>query len=1327
MAPDHQFSATLDVLQAHFTKDALSSTELKPDEQPGRSEHPAVTTAQHKHDFPRPVPAEVHAGTENPPQMQQPPVAASGLRMNTVMPETMISPGFRLSEFFLRPYRANLEQSSAVSAATGHHPPALGSATQQPLEHQLHPGNHNQEPGMRTYMPIQPAPPTTSVSTLQQRGNSIAPSPAPPVPYDRAGYSLDLDAQIQPDSESSFHFRSKRALENDVAQSRPIKVLKQNRHVGHNDGTVQNGQSYPTIDPELFTGNASGIAYNQSIPIAASSFLADTQNLPQDDSDQDSRSEDEEEEEEEEEEDQFQAASDALLERQVEMQDELGIEDPMKGIRAGQRRPKNYFDRDERPRRGRKKERAPRVKGAKRGPRKAAEPTGDVKMRLNWATEAFMSGRLDDAIDHVSDAIRINAETYRAWTLFASILKEKGEHWMSLQARVYSNHLQPRDVEGWMQTAELAVSLSEDYPEESAKYLEQASFCFSRALRTEIENRPARHGRAVIAAGRGYTKSAAKDYLYLLERDPIDIFALRGLTEMNVLLASTGKREHAQRIPTAIDWYSRAIDTFRTNGMDARYPFEWQDIDNFVGLLAYSERYRDALFELKSLARWLLGRSEETYWDGWQDDDREWDVDDKRRQGLEEFQQDNYPIESYGVGLPLELRTKLAIYRIKLEDLNEAMVHIDMLDPKEEDGEQVLSEQPHLLAELAMALHESGQHAMALRFFEYLLPKPEVLDASALVAAGRCYLDNGDKRQAEECFTAAIDAEEPGDEACIEARYELAKMYEEAREAKEAYILVNEAIKMQNARDEAQARGVEEDDEEDEGDEENVPPVPIGIDADDPTATKAQRAARPRKPKKAKEPKPPKPPRVLKPKPARAYKPRAEKARRRPRLFARSEEVKAEDERRTRALNEAWQTVHNSRAEGATTEGDGPSYSFMWAARELVDDFRSCKNFYSWDKYLSHLGLDQNREIAIAAGRSRSENLIQMKERLSHDLNPNTAIEARQLGERSAISYRGVPFSEWLDLFLEYALGLAQRGNFKDAYKVCESARDAEVFGKKKDDMFIIHVAWAACALRGRDEETCVATARFIMRECQFDTDGFRMYAALSRLCPSPASWYASGPVQKYMLRQIKLMDRALCKNDNDEKDSGEDEDAPHTGGRAIKQYPSEELDFTLLMLYGHILFVSNSFIYALNYFLRALSLDPNSMLANLSVGHCYLHYAFKRQSENRQYHLIQAFVFLHKYYEGQIASSDATVRQEAHYNMARSYHAIGVYHLATEYYQRALRERPGDESGHGTSGSDSTENEDLSREAAYNLLQICWAAGDTKAARSLAERYLML
>ncbi|KAI2470582.1 TPR-like protein [Annulohypoxylon bovei var. microspora] len=988
-------------------------------------------------------------------------------------------------------------------------------------------------------------------------------------------------------------------------------------------------------------------------------------------------------------------ATDALLERQNELNSENPLPKLPPPVRGFAKKILNLEGKSQRPRSNRQSTK-------KRGPRKAAEPTGDIKYRLNMASNAYMDGRIDEAINYVHDAIRINAETYRAWVLLASFLQEKGDKLGHYRAKWFATNLQPQIIDGWLQCAELAIGLRDEFPEDEG-LTDEAILSYSQALKIENSHRPARHGRAALSLEMGHLRKAVGDYTYLLGSCAFDIYALRGLAEGCVLLADTGKARWANQPGIAIESYRRCVTHFRENGLDIRYPFDWQDIKIFVELLAYVRQFKNAIHELRSLSRWLLTRSDEVFWDS-QNDDREWDVHNSRRLELERFQDGKYPASSYGKGLPLEMRTKLAVYRLKLGQEDEAMRHLEFIDPDQPSGPEILSECPHLLLEGASALYEAGRLPMALRFYEPLR-EPDLLDTESLVRAGRCYLNAGDKRQAEECFTAAIDQDELNNEACIDARYELAKMYEAAREEKEAFILVNEAIRLQEVRD--QAREAEQDlgEDNDDGQEGDadlaLPKHPLVPGTGKDVVAKPKRAQRLPKPKAEK----------VKPKP-KERKPKAspKPVSRRRKVFGRTEELQLEEKKIANELAEAWQAVHESRT-SCDADAKGPSSTFMSAAQELVNDFRSYKEFYTWDKYLAHLNIHQAREKVEA--QKGNPNLIAMAQRLSHNLNPENS-DSEKKTERVPVSYRGVPFNEWLDLFLEYAIGLAQTGRFQDAYKVCESARDTTIFSKSKEDMFLIHVTWAACALRGRDEETCVASARWLMREYQYDTEPFRMFSALSRLCPSPASWYASGPVQKYMLRQIKLMDRAI--NAAGTEVSG-DEDGPLTG----RVYPGKDVDVTLLMLYGNILFISNSFTYALNYFMRAHSLDPYNTMVILSVGNCYVYYALKRQAENRQYLLTQGFHFLHQYYELKLASPDTAQRQEAHYNLARSYHAVGIPHLAAEYYRRTLQEVP-DDSGNGVMGKN-----DLTREAAYNMAQICWTGGDVDAIKAVTEQYLVL
>jgi general transcription factor 3C polypeptide 3 (transcription factor C subunit 4) len=103
------------------------------------------------------------------------------------------------------------------------------------------------------------------------------------------------------------------------------------------------------------------------------------------------------------------------------------------------------------------------------------------------------------------------------------------------------------------------------------------------------------------------------------------------------------------------------------------------------------------------------------------------------------------------------------------------------------------------------------------------------------------------------------------------------------------------------------------------------------------------------------------------------------------------------------------------------------------------------------------------------------------------------------------------------------------------------------------------------------DEATCVSVGRFLMKQSPFTSDSYRMFAALSRLCQSPVGVFVSGPEQKFLMRQIKIIDTLLL-----HPDSARPADAP----------AAEDLthpDVNLLVTYGHILFASGSYIYALS------------------------------------------------------------------------------------------------------------------------------------------------
>ncbi|KAF5232039.1 hypothetical protein FANTH_13156, partial [Fusarium anthophilum] len=776
----------------------------------------------------------------------------------------------------------------------------------------------------------------------------------------------------------------------------------------------------------------------------------------------------------------------------------------------------------------------PRGKGA-RGPRKAAKPRGDITARLSKVNQAFLSGDYPLALDLVFEVIRINAETHQAWTTLSSIFHEQGDMSKSLSAMVYAAHLRPKDVNGWLHCASSALG---NVADDEAGNLNTARLCYSAALRADHTNIDARLGKGLVCHRQGHLAAAISDYKVVLEHRPYDIEIVRKLAE-----ACVDNKQAEAAVPSAIAAYKRFFDHERAKPQMEIMEAPWRDIGIYVELFAATGRYQEAIQESKSLSRWLLGREAEAYWDQWTSDDREWDMDDERRAAVPGFIAGVWSPDTYGQSFPWDLRARLAIYRFRLSDEDEAMRHLLWFEPESILTREFAGDFPFLTFDLAEELAHRGHTPLAISYYQILRDLPGDADATILLQLGRCYSAIGDTATAEEYFLAAIDADEDN----IDARIELANMYEKAREEEEALILAAEAMALRQARDQNL-----------EGHQDSI------TDLEQPSRRAPRRnQAVPRR--------------------TDAFGKRLIPRRYRPKRLAGADKRRQEEQARAMKLTEQYEIVQDLRKK--IKEGQHNLIpTWMASSKELVDEFRSIKKFYTWDKYLHFLG--PNNHLQQNEADKPQNELSQMYERLARTLAPQPGSEGRDDGTSKPDAHQGISFNNWLDLFLDYAIGLAIAHRRDEAYQVCEAARDSTAF-QAPEHGFMIYVAWSVCAIYTSDEEKCIATARQLMRDGA-TSDSYRMFALLSNLCQSPVSWYTSGPAQKYILRQIKAMDEAYT-SDEINSERGEN-------GEPV-------LDACVLMLYGHILFTSTSYTYALGYFLRSLALDPENPMVNLSLG----------------------------------------------------------------------------------------------------------------------------
>ena len=140
------------------------------------------------------------------------------------------------------------------------------------------------------------------------------------------------------------------------------------------------------------------------------------------------------------------------------------------------------------------------------------------------------------------------------------------------------------------------------------------------------------------------------------------------------------------------------------------------------------------------------------------------------------------------------------------------------------------------------------------------------------------------------------------------------------------------------------------------------------------------------------------------------------------------------------------------------------------------------------------------------------------------------------------------------------------------------------------------------------------------------------------------------------------------------------------------------------------------------DYFLRALALDPENTIVKLSIALGYIHWSLKRQAENRHHILLQGFAFLMEFYTDCQRDQDWFQMQEAEYNVGRAHHMLGLTHLAIPHYERCL------ELGQKIKHSCSLESvENFGEEAAFALQGLWSASRDMGRAKQVTEGWLVL
>lgn len=420
-------------------------------------------------------------------------------------------------------------------------------------------------------------------------------------------------------------------------------------------------------------------------------------------------------------------------------------------------------------------------KGIKRGPRRPLEPSHEFKTLHSEATSAFIDGDYERATELVKRAIQINPEMFAAHSLLSEVFLAQGEKDKALTALFSGAHTRPKDPSVWAKVARMVLERAGD---DRQTALNDALYCYSRVVDIDQHNLNARFQRAALYRELGHNGRAATDYERVLKGSPHNVRALRHLAETYIDLSN---------VQTAFDYWSDSVEYYMTVDPDEAPEFSWSDVNIYAELFTYLGRHDEGLGAIKSLCRWLLGRGDDTMWEDFHEDDREWDSNDSpRRIKTDGYIPKQWPRDSYGLGLPIELRIKLGLFRLRMgyDHKDEALHHFEWLNPEDNAEGARLYDYGDLFREVADALKEVTLFEEALRFYTPLQHTGEYADVSFFMAMGDCYMRLGNLEDAENCYITVAEH----DPRNVDSRAQLAKLYESIGMTEQALKYVNETV-----------------------------------------------------------------------------------------------------------------------------------------------------------------------------------------------------------------------------------------------------------------------------------------------------------------------------------------------------------------------------------------------------------------------------------------------------------------------------------------------------------------------------------------------------
>ncbi|KAK4556403.1 transcription factor TFIIIC subunit tfc4 [Recurvomyces mirabilis] len=942
-----------------------------------------------------------------------------------------------------------------------------------------------------------------------------------------------------------------------------------------------------------------------------------------------------------------------------------------------------------------------------------ADPGREFKRLQTEAMAAYMDGNHEAALTSALEAIHKNPEVGIAHWLVSEALRGLGREKDSIGA-LMSGAVVDRDAKMWTDAGDRTMRLAETVTSRFAA-ANQALYCYSHAMELTKKD-PALDLLARLGIRDAYleTGDLGKARLYSKSVCTLDPTDWDNLVLYAELCADTQESTEMARAKVAYEVAFEATSKQQRELGDV--PEIWSHVNIYLELLDKLKYTAEAIRMLKRLARWILGRKEENFWDQYNDDDREFDSGNDRRGYVGEFQQGKASVDKsrYGDGLPIDIRVKLGLFRVKMgtEYREEAMKHLEIIYGLREDA----AEHYDTFYAVADCLRLHGRFDDAMKFYQSLKDVMDGTTEDFALGIAECYEASARNEEAEETYKSVL-RDHP---SSVKARIMLSRLYRELGWHQDAEPLLREVLIL-GKREMVRA------------DDNDTPALPR------PKVTKRLAPKAPSDgtlPVQAHQ--------RFNPRTKRPYVQRKTKAKSNGsehestpdstgRGYESSRKATApptgEDAARVPLyLLDQTSTFEKLAALWETSEADpdskGISNAWVRLAADTTDLLRTEGAFFLNAGGKFH-GYGKRRYTTYHEEESQAAFEMLSQSGVSTGLHkPTPTNSMRYLMVPN--DFQNVDFHKWHRLIVQLCLCYADRGDQVRCYDVLtEVLLRANIFNETAFREINSTVA-LLCALKFNDSKYANDIVRDFALRSEFRASvPYQLINGVSNLCYGEENAFSAGPSQKYLARGVKAMDyNFLPPALREQQEYGEQ--LPGLETRFAKH--GQEIgppDAGVLIIYGNVLAMTSLRNAALPYYLRALALQPDNAMLHLSIGISYIHQGMKRQTENRQYTIQQGISFVQRYHELRTDGGDVPYTQEAEYNMAKVWHMLGLTHLAIPGYEKVLA--LSDQISGETALDDYAIKADFAKEAAYALQQLFALAGNQEAAAAITEQWLVI